>query len=634
MIDNENNDNIENLKKRLYLRGSGVSKRPRTKLSPRREKIKTTWEKRLPSLPAKRYFSSAVLTYALIFAFIFFIGASVTAGFMFWRGTNVVSNRNIDLTVSGPVAVAAGDRLTFQATIVNRNNISLDEATLIIRYPEGARLPAGDMPSSRLVREVIGSIRPGETINKTSQVILFGPENSSREIEVTLEYRITGSNAYYEKIGIGTFIISSPPVGISIDTLPEVVSGQTATFRVQVVSNAETTLDDVLLTAIYPFGFKETKAEPSADAERLWRLGSLTPGQRKTITIDGVLSGQDREVKTFSFAVGLSDGALSEAIGELLDERIETVAISRPFINASLRVNDRTLPTSVATGGSLVRVDVDWVNNLATAVSDVEITAGLNGEALNRARVSAGRGFYRSADNVIIWNKTQLPALAEVGPGQGGSESFTFYVKDIGDGNLRNPQIDIDLTIRGIRVSEGFLAEPVESTTSHTVKIESNLQVAARAVRTVGPFENEGPMPPQVDQETTYTIIWSVSNSSNLVRGAEVSAVLPPNVRWQGLTSPATEQIAYDSSTGRVTWTIDRLEAVNDSTAGSREVAFRVGFTPSANQVGKTPELITDITVSGKDSFTETTLDGSARPITIRLSSDPGFQYNQGIVVE
>jgi len=67
---------------------------------------------------------------------------------------------------------------------------------------------------------------------------------------------------------------------------------------------------------------------------------------------------------------------------------------------------------------------------------------------------------------------------------------------------------------------------------------------------------NTGPVPPKVEQPTTYTVVWTVDNTSSAVGNAKVTATLPPHVKWLNETSPSGESVSYDQNSGLVTWEI------------------------------------------------------------------------------
>jgi hypothetical protein len=68
-------------------------------------------------------------------------------------------------------------------------------------------------------------------------------------------------------------------------------------------------------------------------------------------------------------------------------------------------------------------------------------------------------------------------------------------------------------------------------------------------------------VPPKVDNPSTYTIIWDIDNTANAVSDAEVTATLPPYVKWLNKVSPAGENITYNQNSGLVTWTVGDVAA-------------------------------------------------------------------------
>ena len=141
-------------------------------------------------------------------------------------------------------------------------------------------------------------------------------------------------------------------------------------------------------------------------------------------------------------------------------------------------------------------------------------------------------------------------------------------------------------------------------------------------------------MPPRADTETTYTVIWSVTNSSNDVTDARVRAILPPYVSWKGAVNPGGEAVSFSNVGGEVVWDLGDVPAGVGYTQSAREVAFQVGVTPSVSQVGSSPDITGAAVFSGRDRFTETVVSRSVPEVTINLTTDPLFSSNQRNVVE
>ncbi|OGZ07551.1 MAG: hypothetical protein A3C13_04880 [Candidatus Lloydbacteria bacterium RIFCSPHIGHO2_02_FULL_50_11] len=165
------------------------------------------------------------------------------------------------------------------------------------------------------------------------------------------------------------------------------------------------------------------------------------------------------------------------------------------------------------------------------------------------------------------------------------------------------------------------------------VRVSSQVQFASRAVYYVGPFVNSGPIPPRVEQETTYTVIWSIVNTSNSINNTEVRAVLPIYVEWYGSVSPGTENLTYNQNTNEVVWTAGNIPAGTGIDKPPREVAFQVVLTPSLSQLRSAPALVTQIRLSATDAFTGVLLEQNKSDITTDLSTDPKALRDTDLVV-
>ncbi len=92
----------------------------------------------------------------------------------------------------------------------------------------------------------------------------------------------------------------------------------------------------------------------------------------------------------------------------------------------------------------------------------------------------------------------------------------------------------MNVSVKARRVSEQNVPENLTSSAVRTVKIASSAGLGAQVVRSTGPFQNTGPIPPKAEQATTYTVIWTINNTSSSIGGAQVSSGLPPYVKWVG----------------------------------------------------------------------------------------------------
>jgi len=109
---------------------------------------------------------------------------------------------------------------------------------------------------------------------------------------------------------------------------------------------------------------------------------------------------------------------------------------------------------------------------------------------------------------------------------------------------------------------------------------------------------------------------------------------LPPYVRWLGVVSPSSEKISYNPVGGEISWNVGDVDSGTGINIPSKEISFQVMLLPSVSQIGQTPDLTTEVVVTGKDMFTNASLREVFRSVNTRLSTDPGFNASKANVVE
>lgn len=557
------------------------------------------------------------LEIVFIASLVFFIGAAVFSGFLFFSGNNTVSTRNVNITIDGPTSIRAGDTLPLQVVITNRNAVPMELTDLVVEFPPGTRSETDVTVPLPRIRESIGTIEPGESINRTIRSVIFGSADTTAEVAVSVEYRVPSSNAIFLSEASYKLPISQSPASITVESLKEVVSGQVTALTVTVTSNVTDVLSNMLLVAEYPPGFSFQSATPApSTGSNTWRLGDIEQNGKRTVTIRGTFTGEDGDERVVHFTTGGQNGASGEEIAAPLATGDVTLALAKPFVSLALSLDGTVSTEHVASRGKAVRGDIRWVNNVPGRVQDVEIKVLLAGSVLDRSSVVAERGFWRSADNTVVFSRETNPALADVAPGASGVLSFSFAPRQASDGVFRSPEIGISANLSARRITEAQVPEAIQSSTEARVLVATDLALQS------GVSHTEGPLPPKADSESTYTVSWTVTNSSNELANTSVSAILPSYVRFVG---PLTgENISYSVIGGTVTWNIGDLSA-----GASKMASFQIALTPSLSQVGNQPTLISDQRVFGFDRFTRTQIERTAPT----LNTGTGVSSQQGSVV-
>ncbi|MEI6864078.1 MAG: hypothetical protein WCK46_01765 [Candidatus Adlerbacteria bacterium] len=563
---------------------------------------------------------------------VFFCVAAAAAAYMLFVGGGSISPQNIDLQVVMPSVVDGGKATTLQVLINNRNQANLKLVDLIINYPVGTRDPLAPSQGLTHDRVSIGSIAAGQQLTRTAQAIFYGQEGTPQDVTISLQYNIEGSNAVFEKEASTHFTVGSSPISINVSAPSEAIAGQQFAMDLTVQSNALTPVSDVVIQAQYPFGFTLAKAAPAPVAGgTVWRLGTMSPGVSKTIHIVGTIDGQDGDARVFYFLGGSDSDQTDTQIKVPFLSVPQTLTVRRAFISADIAVNGKTNKTIAVTPGGLMQGIITWTNNLPDSVSNVEATLSLSGPMLDTGSVLSQNGFYQSANSTITWSKDQEAALASVPPGGTGTLTFTFTTLPTATGGTlySNPTIDLALKIKGVRQGQDNVPQTVSSAATTQLLVSSIVALTAKALHFSGSLQNVGPMPPVADQRTSYTVAWTVTNSSNTIANGVVSATLPPYVTF--IAAPAGSGVTYDGPSRTVTWALGDIKAGAGYSAPTRTVQFQVGLSASLSQVGQSPALTSGATLSGQDRFAQIGVQVTAEAPTTALQ-EAGFSEGMGVV--
>lgn len=580
-----------------------------------------------------------VLRGILATSFAFCLGAVGYFGYFFFlgAGSTPASPGNIDISVSGPLQVQSGEPTELQIAVVNRNRVALELADLVIKYPKGTRSPTDlstDLPDQRIP---LGTIEPGGRRQGTVSAIFGGIEGDRASIKVELEYRLQNSNAIFAATSNYQVVFASSPITLSVESNSETIAGQPLVFKITLASNADAPVKDVLLSATFPFGFSLESANPVPKKNGFWTLGDINPGQKKTVIINGVVNGEAGDDRVFRFTAGTRTSETDTAIAAVMAQYAHHLTVTNPFLGLAIVFNkDAGVEGAVAGPGETVNVAVQYENHLSSSINDAVIVAQLSGVEIAGESVRSTNGFYRSSDRVMLWDKTSEPALATLVAGAKGTLNFSFQMPTSEElAEIRDPKITVSVRAAGRRVAQTNVPETLQATAVSSVRVASDLQLIAQGLYYSNPFGSSGPMPPKAGAETTYAIVFSLTNTTNEIGNAVVKAQLPSYVRWTGIYSPSGEDISFNQNDGTVTWRVGTLPA-NIGVGGSlpKQAAIAIGFAPSTSQIGQQPPLVRNIVLTGKDMATDKQVTRSVEEVTTNIIGDQGFLPSNATVVK
>jgi hypothetical protein len=615
-------DHIDELQKRLYTRDpENIPKRKFGILHPVRQSTTSTWGKtKLPVDNTTRHLSASRYKRFFVFALLFFVAALAVALFAYYRGAITLSSKNVDLTILGNSFVAGGEELPIQIEIANKNSADLVNVELVVNYPKGAT----DETGSDVVRIVrpLGTISSGKTKSEEFIAILYGEQGISRTITATLTYQLEGSSASFKKENTFSVMVSSSPVGLTIDVPTAVVSNQPFTLTIRNSFSGDKLLNNVVTRVEYPNGFVFQSATPSPTANNnSWALGNMQKGDERTISITGKLIGEVTDEKAFRIYVGTPENETSSKIAVAYNSSLATLRIVNPFMVGSIVVDGKSDDVVALPIGSIVSGAVRWANASAFTIIEPTFTLALNGTSIDPNSIDAPNSYYDPLENTITWTADSNATLASLASGITGELPFSFKTLS----SVSGPRdIVLALSIKGIVPDQGNLEQSINTIDQKTIRFASSIQFATQSLYSVGQIKNTGPYPPKADTETSYTILWTMLPSDNPLNNISASAVLPIGVNWAGVVVPNTELVEYNPDTRTVIWKVGGLPKAT-ATPRSKSVSFQVKVKPTKSQVGQALDLMGTTSVTATDMVTDTQITTLRAPLTTRFDTDPVY---------
>ena len=570
-----------------------------------------------------------------IMAVVFFVLTLGFTAYVFLGGSNFISSKNVDIVILGPVSVSAGEILNMNVNIKNNNNADLTNINLLIEYPDNTR--SSEDSNTPLIRSKIpiGTIASGGEYNYIAKAIIFGQKADTKEIKVSMDYGVKGSNATFTKEKLYDVSIGASPVTMTVEEPTTIVSGDTFTTTITIVSNSSEILKNILLKGEYPYGFRITDSNPRAVlAENIWVLGDMAPGDKKIVKINGVMVGEDKEERTFRFYTGVARAGDNQKFGATLAFQSNTISINHSSLGLKLFLNNDEDSNIVAPIGKIIEGRIEYVNNLPQSVVNGIVQIKLTGVALDKYSIVAQNGgFYNSSQNTITWDRIKTNDLALLSPGSKGQVSFRLAsLATLPPGN-KNSEISLSANFIAIPQNGDKTINAVANGLG-TIKIASEVSLTAKSLYSRGPFTNSGLTPPKAEKPTTYTVSMTLGNTQNDISDSTVVGVLGTNVTWTGEVSPSGEDIIFDQATNSFRWNVGTLVSGAGFSATGKQVFFKVSLTPSIGQISTAPILVQNIGFNGVDTFTKEAVRVNVPQITTRTDTDPKYVQGNDIVVK
>ena len=539
---------------------------------------------------------------------------------LYYYQRNIYSKEILKLEILGPTETELAQEIEYIVKYKNNGNTRLEEPELIFEYPEYAISSEGN--SQRVTKNAAdfgGAIYPGEEQTFSFKARLLGKEGEVKQAKATLSYQPKNLKARYESSTTFTTVIKKVSLTFDFDLPTKIESGKDFDFKLNYFSNVDYPLSGLRVTIEYPSDFEFVESIPQSLEKTEWDIGLLNKAKGGRISITGKLRGEIGEEKVFQAKLGTwRDGEFI-----LLKEIAKGVEITKPSLYVSQQINGN--PRYIASPGDSLHYQISFKNLGEDIFTNLFLIVKLEGKAFDFGAMIAPQGSFESGDNSIIFDWKRVSKLQFLDAGEEGEAEFWIELKDewpISGSEDKNPEIKTNVYLS--QIQEQFVN-----------KVNSKLEIVQKVYFQDEVFGNTGSMPPKAGEATSYTVMWQARNFYNDVSGVKVKAKLPSNVDLTGNIFPedGSSNFTFDSESREIVWGVGDLK-VSEGVAGTAapNLSFQVRLTPSADQIGQTPEIIGEAMISGEDQWTGEIIRGTSSAVNTTLPDDPTVTGEQSIV--
>lgn len=529
----------------------------------------------------------------------------------FFMGHGSFSEGRVELKIEGPQEISAGASVSYRVTYANNNKISLSDVKLNFFYPLDA-IVTRDNNVLNITNENfdIGGLESGESGEKTLTAFVVGDRGNIKTARATLTFKPSNLSSIFKKEASLATTITTLAVPITLVAPPTVINGQNISYLIDYRNQSGEDLQDLRFQVRYPNGFKPSQYSPQpmnrSQDQDIWTVPALKQGEGARITIQGALSGNERETKTISVVL---QKKITTATGDNYVDFEKTEAssvIATPLLSIGLVVNDSADYTAHA--GDLLRYKANLKNNSDSDITGLSFSVHLDGSMFDFASVRSD-GFFDSRVGTIYWNSSTVSALNNLGANQSATVEFEARLKSSFSGGLgaRESFVRATAHLETPNVPADLNMDKLTADSELITRISSSPTFAQKVLLNDSVFGSSGPFPPKVNSKTAFTIRWNLVNPSSDLSSAKVTATLMPGVAWEGKArvSGSQPQPVYDARQGTVTWDLGTLPAGVGVSFPQYEADFQISITPSVNQAGGTVPLLKNVSFEGTDTFTK-----------------------------
>lgn len=565
-----------------------------------------------------------------LIAFFAVLAAVAWAGFFIFKPYARFEGKALELTVSGPTPVKAGEVVRYEFEYHNKERVGIAAFELRLVIPKEFKvLETSEPPTTEGAIWALGSLGARSKGVITVRGYFLGPGVGTTAFQSIATYRPANFNADFQAITTRQITLAGTVLEGTVEGAPEAAPGEELTYTYTAKHLGSEPLEglELALEAPETFLFASSLPAPAREGEPRWRVERFEPGSELKFEIRGSFAAA-AEGPT---EVGVSIGTRQNDERLIHRRDVFTTDVLRSDLSLELVVNGST-EGRTANFGDRLHLTLAYKNLGESTLGDLRLSvtvasdpAGLIHDEGVEISVPA-----RTSRGTYTWTSRELAELASLRGDALGTIDLTVPIvarppEAAGLDEIRLAATALISTVGGRVVARQIQTAPI------TVTLNSDLEFTAEA-RYFDPDGvplGSGPLPPKVGETTNFRIVWTLTNSRHELSEVRVRTTLPSRIGWTGRARADQGSLGWDPNSRTVLLTLDRfLGTMRTITAD-----FEVSLTPTSSDLGRFVTLTNESTLSARDAKTGATISRAVDPLTTEMPTDEEAR-GRGVVTE
>ncbi len=527
---------------------------------------------------------------------------------------------DVSVDISGPETAPSGGEVIYKIKVENHDPATLVDMDLEILYADGMSYVSSTPKAENLSGSSfsVPDLQTGANAVVIIKAIAQGNINDDKTLVAKLHYKFSNFNSEFVKESSHKVRLVASDVVLDV-TGPDTASGaEVLSYDVFYRNNSSREIDNSRIQVTYPEGFAFAAGQPEPSlGQNIWNIGTLKPSATGKLSFQGSFkTAQPGQAATFKIEfLVLDDNGNFFTQGST---NFTTNLSSQPLVIEQKLTS--SAPNNIVKPGDSLSFELKIRNNAQVVATGVTAVAQLDSSAIDFSSIRSESG--QVQDGIITWNGSSLSALERLNPNESATVRFTAQVKDpAAKDNSTNLTIASKIKVKANEYNDFLQGNDLVL----KVSSPSSLRGTTRYI--------SGELPPKVGSQSTFEVGVELRNATNSYQEGVLTGFIPVGVTFDSSSVSAKEAslVKFDSSTGKLTWNVGKLDANTGSFNPLRKLTFNVRFTPSSSQVGQEVVLFKTISFTAKDSFTEQLISLTANQIT---TNDLGDGSGQGRVTQ